>query len=155
MSLSDSRLAYTDCYELFDKAVEANLGIRVRLASHSDAVHLRMRMHQARQIVRKQSKLVYEEGDPFYGVSEYDQLVIRIKTLEADSHWIFIEKNTIKAMEIVSLDLALPQPETLKLLEGPQTETDFPEAEAGASETQPETQPEPDDPPISTIRRRF
>lgn len=91
MAISNSRLSYEDCYKVMDQALDDEIGARVKLANHDDAVFFRMRMHQARAIDRKDNKVLYNEGDPLYGRSPYDQLVIRIKELE-DAVWVYAER---------------------------------------------------------------
>jgi hypothetical protein len=74
-----------------DQALDDEIGARVKIASHDDAMFFRMRMHQARQIDRKDNKELYQPGDPLYGRSPYDQLVVRIKEHD-DGIWVYAER---------------------------------------------------------------
>lgn len=85
MTVSTSRKAYKDCYDLFDRALAAPLGIRNRCTDPGQANHLRVRLHQARILLRRESLSIYAEEDPNHGASPYDSLIVRIK--DVDGHW--------------------------------------------------------------------
>lgn len=82
MTLSTSRLAYTDCIEVFDRALEDSKGIRISQPGIDEANHFRMRMHQARKLIRDDNRLTYEDDHPMFGRSVYDKLAVRIKNIE-------------------------------------------------------------------------
>lgn len=81
MSLPTTRHAYLDCYTYFDSTLDDPKGIRLRVADIDAATNLRMRLHQARKIRRNESMDIYEPGHPQYGVSPYDNIVVRIRTV--------------------------------------------------------------------------
>lgn len=113
MTTSTSRLAYKDCYEVMDKALVDDLGLRVKVKDVDAAYHLRMRMHTARTIARKENQQVFEEGHPMYGRSPYDILVLRIKSIK-DTTYLYLEKNQLPTqMEPLS------EVEETKQIEGP------------------------------------
>lgn len=86
MSLSNSRLAYTDCYEFLDAAIADPQGVRMKLP-YNQAVHFRMRCNHARSIDRRENTLTYPEDHPLYGRSEYDRVRINlIQRIENGAH---------------------------------------------------------------------
>jgi hypothetical protein len=91
MPTSTSRLAYEDCYEILNMAVEDEAGARVRVPDRRDAVTLRVRLHTARRIDREENRLTYDKDHPLHGKSVYDKLVVRIKDLE-EAIYLYIEK---------------------------------------------------------------
>lgn len=120
MSLPTSRFAYLDCIEYFDRASEDPQGIRIRQLSHDAAVHLRSRLHQARKLLREDSRTIYELGDPKHGVSAYDTIVCRIRNHEG-VFYLYLEQ-IITSTEIEPLSelddfIALAPPEPVRLLE--------------------------------------
>lgn len=120
MSIPTSRLAYSDCYEAMDRALDDTTGVRIKMESHDGATFLRMRFHQARAIDRKDNMAVYEDGDALYGRSIYDPLVLRIRE-DDDNVWLYIEKIQIRGLvqplsEIEEYE-ALPVPAQPRLIE--------------------------------------
>ena len=99
MSLSDSRLSYTDCYEAMDRALEDEKGIRVVVEDNNAATYYRMRLHQARKIDRRHNKSVYEPGDKLYGHSVYDVLIFRIREDIEGAWWVYMEQVTMPREE--------------------------------------------------------
>ena len=94
MTVSTSRRAYADCYDLFDRALAAPLGIRNRCTDPGQANHLRVRLHQARILLRRESLSIYAEEDPNHGASPYDSLMVRIREAD-DSWWVYIEPRAV------------------------------------------------------------
>lgn len=106
MPVSSSRLSYSDCFTLFDKALEDTKGARYQVsggASKSDAWYFRLRMHNARQIDRKDNKEIYEVGTKLHGRSIYDPLLIQIKEDIEGKFWIYVVHTEIDGAEIESL----------------------------------------------------
>src|SRR5258708_37805165 len=103
MSISDSRLSFLDCYKILDDALEAKGGVRVHVTDRNAAIHLRMRIHQARKLQRKENKLIYSEGDPQYGGNAYDGLVVRIKIVD-EKAWVYVEKQGAAILKIETLN---------------------------------------------------
>ncbi len=91
MSLSTSRLAYTDCYELLDRAVEDTRGIRASVPTQAAATHLRMRIHQARAIDRSENAKTYAVDHPMHGRSPYDIFTVRIEESPA-CFWLYLDR---------------------------------------------------------------
>lgn len=92
MSLPTTPTTYGDCYEVLDKAAAEPKGIRVKVPDYDSAMFFRMRLHQARKIVRKQNKDIYEADHPMHNASPYDELVIRNPRRVNDDFWLYIEK---------------------------------------------------------------
>ena len=110
MVTSTSRLAYSDCFDLMDKAIADPKGIKVKFAKGEDAWHFRIRLHTARKIDRIDNKEVYEQGHPMHGRSVYDQLTMRIRKAE-DHVWLRLERIDARVFEIESLDEPEGEPE--------------------------------------------
>lgn len=105
MTVSTSKVAYEDCFDFFDQALDDEKGIRVRIPTMNDAIRLRMRMNYARRLDRDDNRLVFEPGDPLYGKSIYDRLTFRICTdIKTRTIWVHIDKikNTVMAVESLS-----------------------------------------------------
>lgn len=103
MTISDSKLAYLDCYKILDAAIDATGGCRVHVVDENAAIHLRMRLHQARKIERRENRKVYERDHPQHGASVYDGLIVRIKIIDEEA-WVYVEKNTAAILAIESID---------------------------------------------------
>lgn len=107
MPVSSSRLSYSDCFTLFDKAHADEKGARFQVNggdNYGDAYHFRLRMHQARAIDRKDNKEIYEIGEPLYGRSIFDPLVIQIKGPDTEGKWwIYVKHTEINVDDIESL----------------------------------------------------
>src|SRR6266702_8822129 len=93
MPTSTSRLAYGDCYDLLDKAVEDAKGMRVRFSTFAGAQAFRMRMYAARSVDREDNKGIYPKDHPMHGRSPYDVLLMSVRRVsydspEDDSTWI-------------------------------------------------------------------
>ena len=91
MTISNSPLSYTDCYEALDRALEDDRGVRVGVESLKSAQFLRMRLNQARAINRDENQRTYEPGHPLHGRSEYDRLMVRIKE-RGEKTYVYIEQ---------------------------------------------------------------
>lgn len=108
MSISNSRQSYSDCYEVLDRALEDELGVRVQMKDRDAAIFFRMRVHQARKINRRDNVDQYEVGHPMHGASVYDKLMVRIKH-EGEAVWIYVEKTAIPGnVESLSGQVAAP-----------------------------------------------
>jgi hypothetical protein len=91
MAVSTSRLAFSDCFELLERAINDAKGIRIKFATFDDAFAFRLRIHKARQMDRVENKELYEEGHKLYGRSVYDQLTCKIRNFDGGS-WLRIER---------------------------------------------------------------
>lgn len=106
MPVSNSRLSYSDCFTLFNKAYEDPKGARYQVnggKNRGDSWQFRLRMHNARQIDRKDNKEIYEPGDPLYGRSIFDPLIIQIKQDTEELWWIYVVHTEIDGDQIESL----------------------------------------------------
>jgi len=119
MPTSSSRLAYEDCFEILDMAIDDDAGARIKVADKRDAISLRVRLHTARRIDREQNMLTYQEDHPLHGKSAYDRLVIRIKELE-EAYYLYLEKITRNVnVEPLSEVAQLEAPRPMKLINPP------------------------------------
>jgi hypothetical protein len=112
MVTSTSRLAYSDCFDLMDKAIADPKGIKVRFARQEDAWHFRIRLHTARKIDRIDNKEVYDHGHHMHGRSVYDQLTMRIRKAD-HGVWLRLERIDARVFEIESLNEPEAEPELL------------------------------------------
>lgn len=124
MSLSNSRLAYGDCFELLDKALEETRGIRVEVIDLASANYLRMRIHHARTIDRRDNAITYPDRDhPMHGRSPYDILVVRIEE-DSTSGWLYLDKQKVEIGRIEALEETrmIAAPPEVRMIEGPKPE---------------------------------
>jgi len=95
MSLNNSRLAYEDCYDILDKALEIDGGVRVEFDNEEDATFHRMRLNQARQLDRTFNRDRYPNPEhPKHRRSDYDGLMFRVRKRE-EKWWIYVERKAI------------------------------------------------------------
>lgn len=107
MTASTSRLSYQDCFDVLDQALEDTKGARVKFEGYSSASYFRSRLHNARQIDRKDNRDIHSEDmtHPMFGRSVYDKLIVRIVP-ETEFHWVYIEHSSIDRLEVESLSQA-------------------------------------------------
>lgn len=105
MPVSSSRLSYDDCFTLFDKALADTKGARYQVSGgdYGKNQYFRMRMHQARALDRADNKLLFNLGDPLFGRSVYDTLVIQLREDTEHKWWVYVTHTEIDAAEIESL----------------------------------------------------
>jgi hypothetical protein len=104
MPLNESRLAYEDCYEVMDKALEAEDGVRVGFPNEEEAKYYQMRMNQARQLDRRFNGKRYATTHPMHQHSEYDALSFRIRS-DGKRYWIYAERKPARgAIEKITED---------------------------------------------------
>lgn len=104
MSLPTSHLAYTDCFEALDAALEDSHGVRIPVDDLDRATHLRMRLHMARKVDRERNVELYSDpSHPLHGRSQYDRLVCRIKQ-DGNRLYLYIEQqpSLTSEMELLS-----------------------------------------------------
>lgn len=95
MALSNSILAYTDCKEFLERALDAERGVRIPFRLEREAEHWRMRCNQFRSLDRKANKQIHELGTPMHGQSEYDTITMTIKFSPDGYHWVYAQKRTV------------------------------------------------------------
>lgn len=134
MSPPNSRLAYTDCYDIMNAAIKDGTGARVEVADMNIGTNLRMRIQYARRIDRLDNRMTYEQGDPLYGRSVYDSLVMRLKQVDG-RFWVYLEVRSIEKLNIESLSevphgtVAESDDEDEDLPEPADTDVELPEPE--------------------------
>ncbi len=95
MSLSPSRAAYEDCFELLERALAAKGGIRVSAERIGEAHQLLSRLNYARVMARQESREIYTPDHPKHGISPYDTLIVRMPREEDERWWIYIEPRRV------------------------------------------------------------
>jgi hypothetical protein len=118
MPLPIQTAAYTDCYEIWAAAARLRIGCRSYVGPiYAQAEYLRMRLHQARKLLRDQSKRAYPREHPLWGQSEYDAYKVLIKPDDDDHYWIYIESHgnwgavaSIEAIPDEEIPILPPQP---------------------------------------------
>ena len=96
--------AYTDCVEIFDRAVASRQGIRIPVSTPGDGRLMVLRLQQARSLVREKSKEIYSDpADPAYGTSPYDPLIVRMPREIEGRWWVYIEPRLANADDIEEL----------------------------------------------------
>lgn|SRR6267142_2105769 len=113
MSLPDSVLAYSDCRDFLDRALEAERGARMIFRTSKDAEYWRMRCNQFRKLDRRQNKMVFDIGHQMHGNSQYDTLTMTIKSSPDGYHWVYAEKKILEPGRVEDI----PEDETSLLAE--------------------------------------
>lgn len=103
MPAPTSRLAYTDCFSVYDQALEADRGVRIKFVEYGDAMNYRLRLHYARSLDRKDNKQIYEPGDKLYGRSVYDVIRVVIKNIEG-AFYLYLEKMDGSNLEVEPIE---------------------------------------------------
>jgi hypothetical protein len=110
MPAPNSSLAYEDAFGIFDAALADPRGIRIPFPDYESAYAFRFRLNNARVANRRENAEAYNRDHPMHGKSEYDQLTVRIKSLD-DQTYIYVERVAeIPAFESLS-DLDPPPSE--------------------------------------------
>lgn len=102
MSLPTSKNSYLDCIEYLDRAMAETKGARIKIGSYDEGIRLRMRMHQLRAILRRDTKLIYSIGDPGYDTTEYDCLTLTVDLI-AEQWYVVMKKNEIRVDAIEAI----------------------------------------------------
>ncbi len=96
MALSNSILAYGDCKEFLERAVDDEKGARIPFRSEKEAEYWRMRCNQFRALDRQQNRMVFELGHKMHGHSEYDSLTMIIRHSQDGYVWVYAEKRILE-----------------------------------------------------------
>lgn len=102
MTVSNSKGAYQDCHDLFERAKHSKHGLIIHQPTFGLARLLQTRLHKARTLLREESRMIFEPGDPGYDISPYDDLIVRQPTEEGDRWLIKIEKRQYEVEEIAA-----------------------------------------------------
>ncbi len=76
MPATRSIMAYSDIYELLDKAVESERGVSISAPDKASFIKLRQRIASAISAHRVHMGRIYPEGHLLHGVTLYDKLSI-------------------------------------------------------------------------------
>jgi hypothetical protein len=107
MSLPNALAAYEDCFGVFEAAAASTKGSRVLLESETQAKYFRLRMYQARALMRAESKRIYDPEDPRYGKCEYDNLHCRVVPAVAPDEgkaWLYIEPRALQILAVEEIE---------------------------------------------------
>lgn len=109
MTTPVSRMAYEECYDILDRAMESERGIQILYDKKGDALHFRVMLCAARDQDRKNNGRVYQPGDPLYRQTLYSKLRIRMPIFDEERNkWVLrLGKDVIEDMEIEEI----PAPE--------------------------------------------
>lgn len=126
MTVSTSPLAFGDCFDALDRALDDTHGIRLRVVDFAAGNFFRMRLHQARKLDRENNAKTYEPDHPMHGRSNYDKLMVRIKN-QRGAFFVYIEQvanfileyEALSEVEVEAEIEALPEPAKQQLIEPP------------------------------------
>lgn len=100
MAKAKNVFSYADVREVFDRALAAEKGIRIKQASAGAAVSFRQRLYSFRKRDREESRKIYPPEHPHHNASAYDELVAVIEPEFPD--FVYIYKATAR-LEIEEL----------------------------------------------------
>jgi len=75
---SRSPLAFDDCQDLFERALNSKKGIKITCQSHGEAMALRMRLHYYRRKDKEANASIYPREHEMHKASVWDRLVCRV-----------------------------------------------------------------------------
>lgn len=102
MATSTSRLSYQDCYDILDKAIANEKGIRFPVSDYGYGNHLRVRLHYSRTLDRQENRITYPPEHKLHGRSIYDPIVVRLKQ-EGERWFMYLERHDIDSFDIQPL----------------------------------------------------
>lgn len=76
MPATRSIMAYSDIYEMLDKAVESERGISISAPDKASCIKLRQRVASAISAHRTHMEKIYPQGHALHGVTPYDKLSV-------------------------------------------------------------------------------
>jgi hypothetical protein len=100
---SNSRTAYSDCFDLYDRALGTDRGVRYICEFENQAVHFRSRMNKARELDRKINREIYHDqtDHPLFGRSEYDIFTVKVRRdFERDKWMVLVERLVLSETRI-------------------------------------------------------
>lgn len=105
MPVSSSILSYADCKSLFERALDDPKGARYQVANgvYGKNKYFVMRMHQYRDLDRKENRSLYEPGHLLHGRSVYDVLICQLKEDTEGKWWTYVSHTELDDAEIESL----------------------------------------------------
>lgn len=89
MPTSTSRLAYPDCEEFLNKALEDGKGVRLPFLVEGHARQFLVRCNTFRSICRSDNMRIHRDNrdHPMYGRCEYDVIALSVVPTEDRSDW--------------------------------------------------------------------
>ncbi len=77
MAYNSSLTSYPDIRATLDRALASAKGVRVRFPDKNAATTFKGRVHTMRYLDRKENCKIYPSGNPMYGRSVYDPLLVK------------------------------------------------------------------------------
>lgn len=118
MTLSNSSLAYMDCYKLFDRALEAKQGVRIDYGPESTCGYMGLRFNQARKLDRENNAKIHPDGHELHGRSIYDGISIKKREDPSGRWWLILMKLEALADMVEVVELGVDE-EMLKRIAPP------------------------------------
>lgn len=105
MTMPRSRMAYPDVEEIFDIAMADPVGARVWFESRGQANNFITRAHTFRDIDRYDNARIFEKGEPLYGKSTYDILVLTVTAgaMDDPNVWVYVRKRSANGLRVERL----------------------------------------------------
>lgn len=104
MSLPTQLGAYESEIELFDRALEDEVGVRVNFGTdHAKAKQFQLRLHQARSLQRAQNRRLYPIGDKQYDTSPWEGYIVKVLQDVAGEWWVYICKRSTEIGDVENL----------------------------------------------------
>jgi hypothetical protein len=111
VTVSTSRLAFNDCFDVFDQALGDPTGIRIAFSTEGLARHFRTRLHQARAIDRADNAKLHPFDHPMHGRSAYDSIIAKLRNVDGQWYVYLVPLRDAGNMRIESLEgLEIPPP---------------------------------------------
>lgn len=86
---------YDDCYDLFDKALASERGVRMKFFKYGAAYNFRQRMNRARQLDRENNRRIHADnpGHPEYGKSKFSPFSLTLDhDAEQECWWLNVRR---------------------------------------------------------------
>lgn len=89
MTLTNQRAAFTDCYALYQSAVDSprGAGVRTPFPAYNKARFFSLRMNHARLLQRRDNRRIYPQTHPLYDTSDYDHLQVVVRGPDPNNEW--------------------------------------------------------------------
>lgn len=113
MVTATSRLSFQDCFALMDGALAAAKGTRIKFLDYGSAWQMRLRLHAARRIDRRDNAKIYPIEHPLHGHSIYDEITCRIRPGDGVT-WLRLEKTSMMTFDVEEIPDNEVEPETIE-----------------------------------------
>lgn len=114
MVTATSRLSFQDCFTLMDGALSVAKGTRIKFADHGSAWAMRLRIHAARRIDRRDNAKIYPQEHPLHNHSIYDELICKLRPGPNGVTWLRIERLAAITFDVESIPDNEEEPEEVE-----------------------------------------